>query len=538
MVVETALLVAGVSWAFDKALEHIVGDLGKSACHEVAVRFWREVSDHPEQPVNYDIARAVRGAELDALERLLSGYGELNKSCWELDPVTRPLAFQIATRDYALRERGRLERREVVPEFATGSVLTVSIETLLSEQPAATPAGKRAEAFATFATQAVLVELAKTLHPADIPEDFITYLRDGAGGAFPCFLDLFGAGITARLMDKEHPGFRNILAVNWLADLKLQGFEVGEALVRLDARFGQLLMAHEAVLERQEREAVLSGSRHTEAMEGQTRLERLVIDAAGSGAASVQAMAEIRNLLRPGIPEIDKIPAEQLPHVVNGVIEGLQKPAVKAGDFFGAIRQAITEAQGRANELAFADAAEVLDAALAQSDAEDRDRARGRAALLSERGRIARLQLHYREAAAFHMRAGQAVALDTMDAWRHALAAANALFDLGSEFGDNAALVDAIALYRNEALPRALRENAPLDWALTQMDLGNALRSLGERESGTVRLDEAVCAFHLALQEFTRDRTPLQWAVAQMNLGNALRIAGERDSGMTWLEEA
>jgi hypothetical protein len=41
----------------------------------------------------------------------------------------------------------------------------------------------------------------------------------------------------------------------------------------------------------------------------------------------------------------------------------------------------------------------------------------------------------------------------------------------------------------------------PLDWAATQSDLGNALETLGERESGTARLEEAVAAYRAALEE-------------------------------------
>ena len=55
---------------------------------------------------------------------------------------------------------------------------------------------------------------------------------------------------------------------------------------------------------------------------------------------------------------------------------------------------------------------------------------------------------------------------------------------------------------------------------------------LGERESGTARLEEAVAAYRAALAEKTRDRVPLQWAMTQNNLGVALadaRRAGERD---------
>ena len=39
------------------------------------------------------------------------------------------------------------------------------------------------------------------------------------------------------------------------------------------------------------------------------------------------------------------------------------------------------------------------------------------------------------------------------------------------------------------------RERAPLDWAMIQNNLGNALTTLGERESGTKRLEEAATRF-------------------------------------------
>jgi hypothetical protein len=59
----------------------------------------------------------------------------------------------------------------------------------------------------------------------------------------------------------------------------------------------------------------------------------------------------------------------------------------------------------------------------------------------------------------------------------------------------------------------------------TQNNLGIALRRLGERESGTERLEEAVAAYQAALQEWTRERVPLDWAMTQNNLGNALYVA-------------
>jgi tetratricopeptide (TPR) repeat protein len=114
---------------------------------------------------------------------------------------------------------------------------------------------------------------------------------------------------------------------------------------------------------------------------------------------------------------------------------------------------------------------------------------------------------------------------------------ADALYQQGNEFGDNAALISAIE--RRKVLLEVMpRERVPLDWAMTETSLGITLRALGERESGTARLEEAVAAFRAALAECTRDRVPLAWAMIQNNLGNALLILGERADGTARLEEA
>jgi tetratricopeptide (TPR) repeat protein len=82
------------------------------------------------------------------------------------------------------------------------------------------------------------------------------------------------------------------------------------------------------------------------------------------------------------------------------------------------------------------------------------------------------------------------------------------------------------------------RERVPLDWAMTQNNLGAALWTWGERETGTARLEEAVTAYRDALKERTRERVPLQWATTQNNLGNALGTLGKRESGTARLEQA
>jgi hypothetical protein len=82
------------------------------------------------------------------------------------------------------------------------------------------------------------------------------------------------------------------------------------------------------------------------------------------------------------------------------------------------------------------------------------------------------------------------------------------------------------------------RERVPLQWAMAQVDLGAALETLGERESGTARLEEAVAAYRAALEERTRARVPLDWATTQMDLGNALAVLAERQRSSARMEEA
>ena len=80
------------------------------------------------------------------------------------------------------------------------------------------------------------------------------------------------------------------------------------------------------------------------------------------------------------------------------------------------------------------------------------------------------------------------------------------------------------ALLEGDAVESARR-------ASLHMVLGNALAALGEREGGTARLEQAVAAYTEALKERTRARVPLEWAMTQNNLGVALMTLGERESG-------
>jgi tetratricopeptide (TPR) repeat protein len=165
-------------------------------------------------------------------------------------------------------------------------------------------------------------------------------------------------------------------------------------------------------------------------------------------------------------------------------------------------------------------------------------RALNAAAIRAERGEVARTRLDYVKAADHFRAAAELLPAERRDeraGYLHRQAVA--LYDQGTEFGDNDSLQRSIAVW-TEVVALRPRMEVPLDWAAAQNNLGNALSTLGERESGTAHLDEAVTAYREALKEYTRERVPLQWAAAQNNLGNALTTLGERESGTGRLDEA
>jgi tetratricopeptide (TPR) repeat protein len=149
---------------------------------------------------------------------------------------------------------------------------------------------------------------------------------------------------------------------------------------------------------------------------------------------------------------------------------------------------------------------------------------------LVQEARVDHLQLAYRSAAAKYAEAASLVAaVDRQKQWEFMLGQANELYSQGNELGDNAALAEALTVGRGSLL-LAPRSERPLDWAMTQNNLGNALATLGERESGTARLEEAIAAFRDALTEYTRERGPLAWATSTGNQGVVLMQVAERRS--------
>lgn len=98
----------------------------------------------------------------------------------------------------------------------------------------------------------------------------------------------------------------------------------------------------------------------------------------------------------------------------------------------------------------------------------------------------------------------------------------------------------ALDAYRNVMWERN-REKEPVLWAAALNNYGYALTSLAGKEnpdSSITSLEEAIDAFQEALQVYTHVRWPREWAMIQVNLGNAHLKLGERTFSSEHLQEA
>jgi hypothetical protein len=68
--------------------------------------------------------------------------------------------------------------------------------------------------------------------------------------------------------------------------------------------------------------------------------------------------------------------------------------------------------------------------------------------------------------------------------------------------------------------------------------LGNALRDLGAREAGMIRLDEAVAAFGEALGDLAREHNQFHWAAITFRLAGGLALLAERRGDSETAERA
>lgn len=97
---------------FDTVLEHAVGATGYEVIREVVRGAVREIRDPQKREGNYDVALAVRGAQLDALTSLLDGYAIAKAPSWDRAPDRPAQQFLDDASAFCRRARRQLVDEE------------------------------------------------------------------------------------------------------------------------------------------------------------------------------------------------------------------------------------------------------------------------------------------------------------------------------------------------------------------------------------------------------------------------------------------
>lgn len=287
-----------------------------------------------------------------------------------------------------------------------------------------------------------------------------------------------------------------------------------------------------------------TSDRRNEQREGQ--LTELIQMMKGNNGDADKTRMKILSGYEADIPGLKTLPTDKIAEALLEVIAESAIPTARADDLPENTKQIFAGVYKSEKDFRFSDAAKLLETALGKIDPRDIE---SKVELLAESGRVAKLQLLYRDAADFYQRAADASRTDHNAKWRYTVEAAGALYAQGNEAGENAALKDAIQRYQ-DAADMISRDHEPREWGIVHNDLGKALAKLGERENGTQHLTEAVGAFQEALkvrEKALGEQTTIagraespeeEWADTEDNLGYALVRIGERESEPTQYQAA
>lgn len=108
---------------------------------------------------------------------------------------------------------------------------------------------------------------------------------------------------------------------------------------------------------------------------------------------------------------------------------------------------------------------------------------------------------------------------------------------IADQKNDLGRLAEAVQAYHT-ALMGISRTSDPMNWALTQINLGATLELQGWREDNNQRLRESIEAYRHAQEVFGRDAQPMHWAAAENGICVALRRLGGARTDPDLLEDA
>ena len=457
-------------------------------------------------PRNHDLVTGLRHAHLLAVEKVLQLNEQAENDRPQQERKDNPdnPAFRSNLLDW-LRARNRTVDYQVVTAADVQRALDHMVNLSAVEGFAEVAAHTRTEA-----DRLALQNLEQSC--GEVPSRFVWFFK-GTGDQ-PGWFDIFALHVNEKIKTEER--FRSVFLAAELVDIKrlieaadsrigsitagLARMESGlgrmeSGLGRVEGQLGAVRASTGVISEHMER---IEKAQHAH----QTALDELLAIARAGGAfqhAADQGIPEpalraiVKRLGGEGIGRDDLVP--WLDNWIEAAQRALSRLTNEDEAFEAARREA--EQRFRAGRLGEASSAFMDEFAREEREEQERqdERKRRRVRLLEEAIRFDELALDGEAAAQKLGLMAEVEGIsgpDDLGQWLHNKA--SEFFERGDQKGQNGALVIAIATYRRAVEHRA-RERVPLDWATTQDNLGNALGALGQRESGTARLEEAVAAY-------------------------------------------
>jgi tetratricopeptide (TPR) repeat protein len=273
-------LVALIRPVFDSVVHHLGVKVEELATHVgggILHEKYREIERHVREripgfsgfPANHDVRRAVRLAQLQALEYLLNDYEKSNPPEWKADPINKPKWFLDTARTFVRSQRPLLG--EIDLECALGHTDAIdATEKTIVEAFARSrmPQGASDKRLRVLAEDAVLDELKANLSGIVLPEDFQRRFRSKAPPAIGWF-----TAFTLCLAEqvKENDRFHRILVTDLLAELTQLGLETQDIVRALDATIDRLSVRFEDKIDAMEDE---NERRHRQQMAATEALRR------------------------------------------------------------------------------------------------------------------------------------------------------------------------------------------------------------------------------------------------------------------------
>ena len=447
-------------------------------------------------PENHDVARAVRMAQIHALEKLIRDYRDIGRPEWKTALHTRPDIFFERSLGFCTRTIGRcMPGAKTTLDLEVTDPLIEAIDGILDEPEGDRPAATRAADIARLAENAVLTELHEQLAGVVFPDGFEAHFRDGNAGRRR-FLDLFGAFIAEQI--KQDDRFRAILTTGQLSRIEGLAYDTVTTLTQVAERIETALadISSKADDER----------RHRELLEAMARKE---------GVDPKVLLPLFEHLGQRGLT-LDEI-RTRAAEAIEAILARAQQAVERSND--GAdIDATIGTARARLGDLDTAGARSVLAEKIAEEETARRQRL---IPLLEEQAAIERLSYDH-AAAQVTLRKLLALNPDRVSRW----------IDLGDSHLTTGSVAEAADAY-SQAEAAARRTGDERDLSVSHDRIGNVLVAAGDREG-------ALTAYRagLAIREPLARRDPgnTEWqrdlSVSHGKIGDVLEAEGDREGAL------